>query len=121
MDFVIVWSNLDKNLITAKKSKGKLISAVRTLLCRKAETRVYHIHHQKKTVVKTALFLLFAEKKVIKYVEQYVTTLVMIYSPTVNDTHYPLGTATTCPANRCAQSGAQFPCALARARAKPLL
>jgi len=94
---------------------------VRTLLCRKAETRGSQIHHQKKTVVKTVLFLLIAEKKVIKYVEQYVTTLVMIYSPTVNETHYPLGTATTCHADRCAQSGAQFPSALARACAKPLL
>ena len=38
----------------------------------------------------------------IEYVEQHVTTLVMMYSPTVNDTHYPLGTATTCPADRYA-------------------
>ncbi|XP_078371203.1 uncharacterized protein LOC144654853 isoform X2 [Oculina patagonica] len=36
------------------------------------------------------------KKKVIEYVEQYVTALVMMYSPAVNDTHYPLGTATTC-------------------------
>lgn len=36
------------------------------------------------------------KKRVIEYVEQHVTALVMIYSPTVNDTHYPLGTATTC-------------------------
>lgn len=98
----------------AKESKGKLIPAVCGLLCRKAETRGFQIHHQKKTVFKTALFRLFAEKKVIKYVEQYVTTLVMMYSPTVNDTHYPLGTATTCPADRCALSGPQYTCALAR-------
>ncbi|KAJ7371750.1 hypothetical protein OS493_023088 [Desmophyllum pertusum] len=39
------------------------------------------------------------KKKVIEYVEQYVTSLVMIYTPTVNDTQYPLGTATTCPAD----------------------
>lgn len=56
----------------------------------------------KKTVFKAALFPLFVE-----YVEQHVTTLVMMYSPTVNDTHYPLGTATTCPAERyaCANFG----------------
>lgn len=30
------------------------------------------------------------------FVPQYVTALTMIYSPNVNDTHYPLGTATTC-------------------------
>lgn len=38
--------------------------------------------------------------RVTKYVKQYVTALVMIYSPTVNDTHYPLGTATTCSSER---------------------
>ena len=38
----------------------------------------------------------------IEYVEQQVTALVMMYSPTVNDTQYPLGTATTCPADRYA-------------------
>jgi len=53
-----------------------------------------------KKVFEAALFPLFPEKKVIEYVEQQVTTLVMIYSPTVNDTQYPLGTATTCPADR---------------------
>lgn len=56
----------------------------------------------KKTVFKAAFFPFFTEKKVIEYVEQHVTTLVMMYSPTVNDTHYPLGTATTCPADRYA-------------------
>lgn len=54
----------------------------------------------KEICFKAALFSLLAEKKVIEYVEQHVTTLVMMYSPTVNDTHYPLGTATTCPAER---------------------
>lgn len=58
----------------------------------------------KKTVFEAALFPLFAEEKVIEYVEQHVTTLVMMYSPTVNDTHYPLGTATTCPADRYARA-----------------
>ncbi|XP_022794014.1 uncharacterized protein LOC111332821 [Stylophora pistillata] len=36
------------------------------------------------------------KKIVTEYVQQHVAALVMIYSPTVNDTHYPLGTATTC-------------------------
>ena len=53
-----------------------------------------------KYVFSVKFFISFAEKKVIEYVEQYVTALVMIYSPTVNDTHYPLGTATTCSEER---------------------
>lgn len=36
------------------------------------------------------------KEKVIEYVPQYVTALTMVYSPNVNGTHYPLGTATTC-------------------------
>ena len=57
---------------------------------------------KKKILIKATLVSLFAEKKVMEYIEQYVTTLVMMYSPTVNDTHYPLGTATTCSADRYA-------------------
>ena len=44
---------------------------------------------------------LFSEEEVIEYVPQYVTALTMIYSPNVNGTHYPLGTASTCITERC--------------------
>ena len=33
--------------------------------------------------------------------EEYVTALTMVYSPNVNGTHYPLGTASTCITERC--------------------
>ena len=33
--------------------------------------------------------------------EEYVTVLTMVYSPNVNGTHYPLGTASTCITERC--------------------
>lgn len=44
---------------------------------------------------------LFSEEEVIEYVPQYVTVLTMVYSPNVNGTHYPLGTASTCITERC--------------------
>lgn len=40
------------------------------------------------------------KEEVIEYVPQYVTALTMIYSPNVNGTHYPLGTASTCITER---------------------
>ena len=45
---------------------------------------------------------LFSEEEVI--VPQYVIALTMVYSPNVNGTHYPLGTASTCITERCGSS-----------------
>ncbi|XP_068702491.1 adhesion G protein-coupled receptor B3-like isoform X2 [Montipora foliosa] len=48
------------------------------------------------------------EKEKEKVVSQYITTLTMIYSPNVNESHFPLGTATTCTSERAADKECIF-------------
>lgn len=48
------------------------------------------------------------EKEKEKVAPQYITTLTMIYSPNVNESHFPLGTATTCTSERAADEGCIF-------------